>query len=311
MPSPSEPLIAYAVTPQAHIHLTNCGRLDLVLPTPQSKRVRNCFVAYIVLKGELNLVDFLPSGPEQFRMRAGDIHIIAPELYQASTKPSAPGTRMIWIHFSFFGHTQVQYLATAEDAAAVLYTSGANAPALWILPRHMQLAGDLDSVRRLCAELNDYVRLNGTNNMGSHQICGHLVTTLHRILSRRILHADTDEESSTLQAHVAHARNFILMNYDKRISLSEVADAVGLSSAYLSRCFRKSTGQSVVTFLLRTRIQAAKNLLSEQGSPSVKEIAFQTGFASPIYFCRVFRRLEKKTAMEYAASVRRKARRRS
>ena len=99
------------------------------------------------------------------------------------------------------------------------------------------------------------------------------------------------------------ACHFIRMNYHKRISLAKVAEAVGLNPSYLSRSFKRVMGQGLVEFLLATRIQAAKEMLSEQAIISVKEVAHQTGFSSPIYFCRIFRRLERQTALQYASSM--------
>ena len=57
-------IFAYDIAPQQYVYHTGSGRLDLVRPTPQNRRIKECFVAYVVLKGELNLTDFLPEGPE-------------------------------------------------------------------------------------------------------------------------------------------------------------------------------------------------------------------------------------------------------
>jgi AraC-like DNA-binding protein len=293
-----ESIFAYEVSPQSFVHHTGSGRLDLSTPIGQVKRAKPCFVSYIVLKGELSLVDYLPGGEEPFLIRSGEIHIIGPGLHQASTAPSAPGTTMIWIHFSFFEDPHVGYLATPDAAADSIYGAPLEQSS-WIIPRHMQLGRDLDSVLQLCSELNDCVRLCGALSRSTHLICGHLISLLHRATTQRILKASSAKDASPSQAHVRRACNFIRLNYDKKISLSEVSEAIGLSPAYLSRCFQQSLGQSVVDFLLRTRIEAAKELLTAQSFPSVKEVAYQTGFASPIYFCRVFRKLERMSATQY------------
>jgi len=301
-------IFAYDIAPQQYVYHTGSGRLDLVRPTPQNRRIKECFVAYVVLKGELNLTDFLPEGPEQFRVRSGEMHIIAPGLAQMSTVPSAPNTRMLWIHFSFVEDPVIGYLATPAEAATAVYANLAGGRPSWLLPRHLAFGREIENFLRLYNDLSDYARLYGKHNTGCHEICGHLISLLHRTLGQRLLRSSA-KDCSPQQAHVERARNFIRMNYDKKISLSEVAEALGLSAPYLSRCFQRSTGQSVVDFLLSTRVQAAKELLVEQ-SLSVKEVAFQTGFSSPIYFCRIFRRLVKKTALEYATEARRKFERR-
>lgn len=298
-----ETIFAYEVSPQSFVHHTGSGRMDLSTPSGQAKRAKNCFVAYIVLKGELSLIDYLPGGAEPFRLRSGEIHIIGPGLHQASIAPSAPGTSLIWIHFSFFENPHVGYLATQDATADSIYASSPEQSS-WIIPRHMQLGRDRDGVIQLCSELNDCSRLCGASNRSTHLICGHLISILHRAIMQRILKAGSSSDASPQQAHVRRACNFIRLNYDKKISLSEVAEEIGLSPAHLSRCFQQYLGQSVVDFLLHTRIEAAKELLMTQSFPSVKEVAYQTGFASPIYFCRVFRRLERMSAMQYVVRSR-------
>jgi len=49
-----------------------------------------------------------------------------------------------------------------------------------------------------------------------------------------------------------------------------VPEALGLGAAYLSRCFQRATGQSVVDFLLRTRIQALHNDYQKQFTDDAK-----------------------------------------
>ena len=65
--------------------------------------------------------------------------------------------------------------------------------------------------------------------------------------------------------------------------------AFDLNSAYLSRCFRRVTGQTVGVALLEARTETAKRLLRE--GHSVKATAHQAGFGSASYFCRQFIRV--------------------
>jgi AraC-like DNA-binding protein len=145
----------------------------------------------------------------------------------------------------------------------------------------------------------------GQEDAGSASICTHMVYTLHRAVVRGVLREKSMSRLSPELAHVGRARTFIALNYERDISLAEVAAAVKLNPSYLSRCFRKIMKQTVVEFIIATRLRAAKSLLAEEPNPpSIKAVAFDTGFKSAAYFCRLFRRYERQTAMEYAARIR-------
>ena len=60
-----------------------------------------------------------------------------------------------------------------------------------------------------------------------------------------------------------------------------------LSPYYLSRLFKRVTGQSIVDYINNRRIEAAQKLL-ETTELSISAVAEQTGFASAAHFRRVF-----------------------
>lgn len=81
---------------------------------------------------------------------------------------------------------------------------------------------------------------------------------------------------------------YLAENYQQKFSLTEVAARFYLSPYYLSRLFRRVTGQSIVDYINGRRIEAAQQLL-ENTTMSVSDVAEQTGFASAAHFRRVFR----------------------
>ena len=81
---------------------------------------------------------------------------------------------------------------------------------------------------------------------------------------------------------------YLSANYQQKFSLSEVAARFYLSPYYLSRLFRRVTGQSIVDYINNRRIEAAQKLL-ETTELSISAVAEQTGFASAAHFRRVFR----------------------
>jgi YesN/AraC family two-component response regulator len=86
---------------------------------------------------------------------------------------------------------------------------------------------------------------------------------------------------------VSKAQLFIRANYGKDIRLADVARAVYLSPNYFSSLFKRVTGSSFRSYLIRKRVEAAQRLLEESELP-IKEIVALTGFRDYNYFNRTF-----------------------
>ena len=100
--------------------------------------------------------------------------------------------------------------------------------------------------------------------------------------------------NETIEQVCAH----LAANYRQKFSLTEVAARFYLSPYYLSRLFRRVTGQSIVDYLNNRRIEAAQKLL-ETTELSISAIAEQTGFASAAHFRRVFREVMDISPLQY------------
>jgi AraC family transcriptional regulator len=71
------------------------------------------------------------------------------------------------------------------------------------------------------------------------------------------------------------------------IALSDVAAGCGLSLSYFTRAFKQSTGDPPHRWLLRQRIERAKELLRDP-QVTLAEVAVACGFADQSHFTRVF-----------------------
>lgn len=90
--------------------------------------------------------------------------------------------------------------------------------------------------------------------------------------------------------YVKRAAAFLQENFDRKITVPEVAAAAGASKAYLQRLFKAETGCSIVDRILEMRVEKAKYLL-ETSTLLVIDIAVGLGFNSRQHFSQTFRRL--------------------
>jgi len=72
------------------------------------------------------------------------------------------------------------------------------------------------------------------------------------------------------------------------LSLDEMAQSVGLSTAHFARMFRKSTGETPHQFVLRQRVERAQAMLRAPDA-RVLDVAVACGFKTQQHFAQVFR----------------------
>ena len=88
--------------------------------------------------------------------------------------------------------------------------------------------------------------------------------------------------------YVTQAMHYMDMHFDESIHVSDVAKALGLSTSYLTKCFRTQTGSSPYEYLTLQRISHAKNLLCSTDM-TLRSIAYACGYNSEENFIRTFR----------------------
>lgn len=88
---------------------------------------------------------------------------------------------------------------------------------------------------------------------------------------------------------VEKALDYIHRHLHYPLTLPVIAEAIGLSPCYLSRLFRKETGGSIVDYIQRERIEAAKNML-RYSDYTPAEIGNYLSFSTQSYFIRIFRK---------------------
>ncbi|MGH9401314.1 MAG: helix-turn-helix domain-containing protein [Terriglobia bacterium] len=101
-----------------------------------------------------------------------------------------------------------------------------------------------------------------------------------------------DERQDLLENDLVSQKaiEFIKAHYAEDLSLEHLARHVGVSDRHLRQRFKESAGLSPMRYLVRYRVDAAKNLIS-YSNYALKVVAELVGFKNVHHFTRVFREI--------------------
>src|SRR5580700_8652147 len=99
-------------------------------------------------------------------------------------------------------------------------------------------------------------------------------------------------------ARLRRIKELVHAKMEDDLSLDEMAQSVGLSTAHFARMFRKSTGETPHQFVLRQRVERAKAMLRVPDA-RVFDVAMACGFKTPQHFAQVFRDFCRVSPTEY------------
>lgn len=152
----------------------------------------------------------------------------------------------------------------------------------------------LDMGGRLPKELNEKDIFKAVFGVDSIQ---DLVEMAEEIVD--VCTADFNREEKVYSFNVEKAVSFISENYMRDLSLDDVANAVFLSSGYLSIIFKDETGYTVLEYITYIRMQKAKDLVLQMPALKVKDIAEQLGYNNVQSFIRYFKKYYGETPMAF------------
>ncbi|NLE24013.1 MAG: response regulator [Clostridiaceae bacterium] len=112
----------------------------------------------------------------------------------------------------------------------------------------------------------------------------------------------SDKMQSKTQLLLEKAKDYINQNYsDDTLSLHKVADHLYISVCYLSMIFKKEADETFLKYLVRVRLDAAKDLLINSDLQTA-EIAERVGYPDINYFSFFFKKNVGMSPREYRSS---------
>ena len=131
----------------------------------------------------------------------------------------------------------------------------------------------------------------------------HLALTLTRVREEldNIRNGGEAEPPKGYYDQIRHAvQQYVQENY-RDATLESAALTVSMSPNYLSRIFKRKTGQSFSEYLTEVKMKKAEELLRDI-ELKIYEISFEVGYDNPKNFTRAFKQYSGKTPREFRES---------
>lgn len=210
---------------------------------------------------------FIDSFKSEHVIKAGDIFFVTPEAPHSYEPIESP-----WI---------VEFIIFSGDMLSDIF-HGFNIPASGVISAEADNAGEI---------ANLFKSINSVYH--SEAVSRHITASAHLYKLLSLISKSSAASSKKLQAEIekiSPAVQYIKNNFHNCELTSEmIAKNSGISHPHLCRLFSSTYGMTPHDYLVQTRIEQAKSLLSEQKNLPISRIAAATGFNSVSYFTKVFK----------------------
>ena len=97
--------------------------------------------------------------------------------------------------------------------------------------------------------------------------------------------------------------SYLNENYACKISLDQIAQNLYLSPVYISKLFKEETGESPINYLIKIRLDKAKELLEKEEHVSIRGVASQVGYDDVYHFSKLFKKYYGISPLNYTKKI--------
>lgn len=142
--------------------------------------------------------------------------------------------------------------------------------------------------------------------LGEEHTPGHRLLLSVEQLRRWVLSAahrlkeepDRDQERCWAEI-VKQVQSYVQQHLGEDVSLQTLAETVYLHPVYLSKLYRAKTGERLIDYIIRIKMEHAAVVLRRDRACKIYEVARRVGYQSSSYFCKAFKSQFGVTPVEY------------
>ena len=230
--------------------------------------IRNHYLFHYIISGSGYMDTTQPDGStRRYNIEAGQGFLISPGQINTYCADQAHPWKYVWLEF--VGLRAADYLHEAGLSAAQPIYRPNDADRARQLQERMLYIADHSMESTLC-------------------LIGHLCLFLDALIlsssTRRASH-----ETQLRDFYVQEAISYMELNYQRELTIQEIAASCRLNRSYFSKLFKETKGCSPQEFLIRLRLTKATDLLRSTAMP-VHDISVACGYPNQLNFSKAFKR---------------------
>lgn len=226
----------------------------------------------------------------------------------------------------FHRHPEYQVVGEAQNGKEIIELASKTKPDIIIMDIHMPLINGLESAHKIKKKFPETIIILNTayadfefaRKALDYRLDAYLlkpaseqkiIETIQSCIAHTIslrtapqacfsvaLSFPEDQMSETTVSDILI--KYIEQNFYRNITLSELAELAHFTPSYVSKQFRKETGQTIKSYINQKKIENAKHLLANTRR-TIQEVAQDSGFNNVSHFNRLFRQLTNMTPLQY------------
>ncbi len=154
-----------------------------------------------------------------------------------------------------------------------------------------------ENILEYCSIINNLLDIAKSDSFIKDLEINEKITELITCLMKETI-TDNKKDYKEKITLVQGLKRYLDINFEKKISLDELASLFSLNKYSIIRNFKKKYGFSIDNYLLNKRINKAKELL-RFSQLSIEEISKECGFYDQNYFSRAFKKIEGESPTKY------------
>ena len=231
--------------------------------------IRNHYLFHYVISGRGSLDATAEDGvtTRRYEIQAGQGFLICPGLINTYFADEHDPWKYVWVEFDglraseslrYAGLTAAQPIYRADDEAQ---------------------SAQVRDLMLYIAEHSDVSALH---------LIGYLCLFIDALMQSSSTRVSA-QENQLKDFYIQEAVNYIEQNYQRNLTVEEVADACRLNRSYFSKLFKDNVGCPPQEFLIRVRLAKAAELMCSSNAP-ISEIAVRCGYSNQFHFSRAFKK---------------------
>lgn len=132
--------------------------------------------------------------------------------------------------------------------------------------------------------------------------CADFMLLIHKLCERIQTADQLDTVSPGNRRHCARAKAYISQNINRKLSVGDVASAIGVSKNYLTNVFSGSEGITLTEYINRSKLSYMMVLIRRYGY-TLAQAGKHVGLTDVNYISRIFKRYYGTTVTEYKRSI--------